>query len=157
MIKNTYEEILMDNEIVEDLKKRMDNLQYKELQHLKDEINNIKVNLAENNLLTKQCTESNEKMSNTLDSLKETMISVAQSVKDSNKISSELAETVKNLNNKVTSVENKMDNKFEDVYKKVNKVDDKAKIDIAKWLKDNWFGAVMAIGAIAYIISQMLR
>ena len=147
----------MDNEIVEDLKKRMDNLQYKELQHLKDEINNIKVNLAENNLLTKQCTESNEKMSNTLDSLKETMISVAQSVKDSNKISSELAETVKNLNNKVTSVENKMDNKFEDVYKKVNKVDDKAKIDIVKWLKDNWFGAVMAIGAIAYIISQMLR
>ena len=157
MIKNTYEEILMDNEIVEDLEKRMDNLQYKELQHLKDEINNIKVNLAENNLLTKQCTESNEKMSNTLDSLKETMISVAQSVKDSNKISSELAETVKNLNNKVTSVENKMDNKFEDVYKKVNKVDDKAKIDIVKWLKDNWFGAVMAIGAIAYIISQMLR
>lgn len=147
----------MGNEIVEDLEKRMDNLQYKELQHLKDEINNIKVNLAENNLLTKQCTESNEKMSNTLDSLKETMISVAQSVKDSNKISSELAETVKNLNNKVTSVENKMDNKFEDVYKKVNKVDDKAKIDIVKWLKDNWFGAVMAIGAIAYIISQMLR
>lgn len=147
----------MDNEIVEDLEKRMDNLQYKELQPLKDEINNIKVNLAENNLLTKQCTESNEKMSNTLDSLKETMISVAQSVKDSNKISSELAETVKNLNNKVTSVENKMDNKFEDVYKKVNKVDDKAKIDIVKWLKDNWFGAVMAIGAIAYIISQMLR
>ena len=147
----------MGDEIVEDLKKRMDNLQYKELQPLKDEINNIKVNLAENNLLTKQCTESNEKMSNTLDSLKETMISVAQSVKDSNKISSELAETVKNLNNKVTSVENKMDNKFEDVYKKVNKVDDKAKIDIVKWLKDNWFGAVMAIGAIAYIISQMLR
>ena len=92
---------------LEDLRKRVDNLQYKEIQPLKDDIEQIRVNLAEDNLLTKQCTESNKKMSDTLDSLKDTMINIAQSVKDSNQISSELAQTVKNLNDKAQGVEKK--------------------------------------------------
>lgn len=142
---------------LEDLRNRVDNLQYKEIQPLKDDIAQIRVNLAEDNLLTKQCTESNKKMSDTLDSLKDTMINIAQSVKDSNQISSELAQTVKNLNDKVQGVEQKMDDKFDDVYKRVNNVDEKAKIDIVEWMKSNWFPMILGIGALVYAISKFIK
>lgn len=142
---------------LEDLRKRVDNLQYKEIQPLKDDIAKIRINLAEDNLLTKQCTESNKKMSDTLDSLKDTMINIAQSVKDSNQISSELAQTVKNLNDKVQGVEQKMDDKFDDVYKRVNNVDEKAKIDIVEWMKSNWFPMILGIGALVYAVSKFIK
>lgn len=142
---------------LEDLRNRVDNLQYKEIQPLKDDIAQIRVNLAEDNLLTKQCTESNKKMSDTLNSLKDTMINIAQSVKDSNQISSELAQTVKNLNDKVQGVEQKMDDKFDDVYKRVNNVDEKAKIDIVEWMKSNWFPMILGIGALVYAISKFIK
>jgi chromosome segregation ATPase len=148
---------IMSIDELEDLRKRVDNLQYKEIQPLKDDIAQIRVNLAEDNLLTKQCTESNKKMSDTLDSLKDTMINIAQSVKDSNQISSELAQTVKNLNDKVQGVEQKMDDKFDDVYKRVNNVDEKAKIDIVEWMKSNWFPMILGIGALVYAVSKFIK
>jgi chromosome segregation ATPase len=148
---------IMSIDELEDLRKRVDNLQYKEIQPLKDDIAKIRINLAEDNLLTKQCTESNKKMSDTLDSLKDTMINIAQSVKDSNQISSELAQTVKNLNDKVQGVEQKMDDKFDDVYKRVNNVDEKAKIDIVEWMKSNWFPMILGIGALVYAISKFIK
>jgi len=148
---------IMSIDELEDLRNRVDNLQYKEIQPLKDDIAQIRVNLAEDNLLTKQCTESNKKMSDTLDSLKDTMINIAQSVKDSNQISSELAQTVKNLNDKVQGVEQKMDDKFDDVYKRVNNVDEKAKIDIVEWMKSNWFPMILGIGALVYAISKFIK
>jgi chromosome segregation ATPase len=148
---------IMSIDELEDLRKRVDNLQYKEIQPLKDDIAKIRINLAEDNLLTKQCTESNKKMSDTLDSLKDTMINIAQSVKDSNQISSELAQTVKNLNDKVQGVEQKMDDKFDDVYKRVNNVDEKAKIDIVEWMKSNWFPMILGIGALVYAVSKFIK
>jgi len=148
---------IMSIDELEDLRNRVDNLQYKEIQPLKDDIAQIRVNLAEDNLLTKQCIESNKKMSDTLDSLKDTMINIAQSVKDSNQISSELAQTVKNLNDKVQGVEQKMDDKFDDVYKRVNNVDEKAKIDIVEWMKSNWFPMILGIGALVYAISKFIK
>jgi methyl-accepting chemotaxis protein len=148
---------IMSIDELEDLRKRVDNLQYKEIQPLKDDIAKIRINLAEDNLLTKQCTESNKKMSDTLDLLKDTMINIAQSVKDSNQISSELAQTVKNLNDKVQGVEQKMDDKFDDVYKRVNNVDEKAKIDIVEWMKSNWFPMILGIGALVYAVSKFIK
>ena len=80
-----------DNQELYDLKVKVNKIEYTEIKELKDEVQQVKIDLNTNNILTKQCIESNDKMSNTLDTLKDTMIEVAQSVKDSNRVTSELA------------------------------------------------------------------
>ena len=118
-----------DNQELYDLKAKVNKIEYTEIKELKDEVQQVKIDLNTNNILTKQCIESNDKMSNTLDTLKDTMIEVAQSVKDSNRVTSELTSTVKDLNDKVKNVENTMDKKFDEVNERMEVIDDKGKFD----------------------------
>jgi hypothetical protein len=140
----------MGEDRLTDLEGKVKHLEYDEIAPLKKDINNIKINLAENNLLTKQTIESNEKLSDTMNTMRDTMVEITQSLKNGNRISGELTESVKALNGKVESVENKMEDKFKEI-------DEKAKIDWQQWVKNNWFGAIMGIGAILYAISQFMK
>lgn len=124
-------------ELYEILKSKVDKLEYVELKEVKESINDIKLNLNTNNLLTQQSIDANKQLSETMETFKVTMIEMGQSLKDGNKISSELAETVRTLNNKVDSVEDKMDNKFKEFDDKIDKVDSKSKIDILELQTDS--------------------
>lgn len=145
----------MEDRELEDLKSKVDKIEYTEIKEIKQDIQSIKIDLNTNNILTKQCTESNEHLSQALDSLKTTMIEVAQSVKDSNKVTSELALNVRDLNDKFNNVENTMDRRFDEVNTRMNTIDNKSKIDIINWLNSNWIGIVMGAGAIIYALSQI--
>lgn len=138
------------NENYEDLTKKIDNIEYKEIVPLKTEVNNLKVNIAENTLLTKQAIESSERLSETMQTMRDTMIEITQSLRNGNRISSELTESVKALNIKVDAVEDKMTQKFIEI-------DEKSKIDWQQWIKNNWFGAIMGIGVLLYAINQALK
>ena len=142
---------------LEEVKKKINHLEYDEIKNIKDEIGNIKVNLAENNLLTKQCVDSNEKLNDTMTSVKDTMLVMSESMRQSNKVSEELALSVKSLGTKVDTMDDKCGNKFQEVDNRINGVNDKSKIDILEWIKQNWFGVVMSIGAIAYIATQVIK
>lgn len=142
---------------LEEVKKKIKHLEYDEIKSIKDEIGNIKVNLAENGLLTKQCVDSNEKLNDTMNSVKDTMLVMSESMRQSNKVSEELALSVKSLGIKVDTMDDKFGNKFQEVDNKINGVNDKSKIDILEWIKQNWFGVVMSIGAIAYIATQVIK
>ena len=144
-----------DSQELHDLKSKLNKIEYTEIKELKEEIQEIKLNLNTNNILTKQCTESNEKLSTTLETLKSTMIEVAQSVKDSNRVTSELASTVKDLNDKVKNVENTMDKKFDEVNERMEVIDDKGKFDWMLFLKHNAVGILIGIGALIYALSQL--
>ena len=117
-----------DSRELEDLKQKVKKIEYTELKEIKDDIQHIKIDLNTNNILTQQCTESNEKLSNTLDSLKLTMVEVSQSMKDSNKVTSELALNVRDLNSKLNDVEKTMDTKFNEVNGRMDTIDEKSKI-----------------------------
>lgn len=142
---------------LEEVKKKIKYLEYDEIKNIKDEIGNIKVNLAENGLLTKQCVDSNEKLNDTMNSVKDTMLVMSESMRQSNKVSEELTLSVKSLGIKVDTMDDKFGNKFQEVDNKINGVNDKSKIDILEWIKQNWFGVVMGIGAIAYIATQVIK
>lgn len=144
-------------EEINDLKKKMNHIEYEEIKNIKDEIGNIKVNLAENGLLTKQCVDSNEKLNDTMNSVKDTMLIMSESMRQNNKVSEELALSVKSLGIKVDTMDDKFGNKFQEVDNKINGVNDKAKIDILEWIKQNWFGIVMGIGALSYIVTQIIK
>ena len=144
-----------DSRELEELKSKVSKIEYTEIKEIKEDIQRIKIDLNTNNILTQQCTESNEHLSQALDSLKTTMIEVAQSVKDSNKVTSELALNVRDLNDKFNNVENTMDRKLDEVNVRMDAIDDKSKFDVMDWLKSNWIGVAMGAGAVIYALSQI--
>lgn len=142
---------------LEEVKRKINHIEYEEIKNIKDEIGNIKVNLAEDGLLTKQCVACNEKLNDTMNSVKDTMLIMSESMRQNNKVSEELALSVKSLGIKVDTMDDKFGNKFQEVDNKINGVNDKAKIDILEWIKQNWFGIVMSIGALSYIVTQIIK
>ena len=67
-----------DNQELYDLKAKVNKIEYTEIKELKEEIQQVKIDLNTNNILTKQCTDSNDKMSNTLDTLRAPLFKLAQ-------------------------------------------------------------------------------
>ena len=129
----------------EELKKKIEHLEYDEIKPIKQDINEMKITLSNNDLLTKQALESNQKLSSALDILKNTMVEVSQSVKDSNKINTEITKTIEELNKKIASVETK-----------IKEIDEKSKLDIVIWLKNNWFGIVGILGVLYTILKGVI-
>ena len=129
----------------EELKKKIEHLEYDEIKPIKQDINEMKITLSNNDLLTKQALESNQKLSSALDILKNTMVEVSQSVKDSNRINTEINKTIEELNKKIASVETK-----------IKEIDEKSKLDIVLWLKNNWFGIVGILGVLYTILKGVI-
>ena len=94
------------------------------------------------------CIKTNDKMSTTLDSVKDTMIKLSDSVTNANKISTQLTENVEKLNNKVDKME-----------ERIVSVDNKGKVDILTTIKENWIRileAIVSLSVLAYIIGQTI-
>lgn len=149
----------MSIEEIDNLKSRIDNLEYKDIKGIREDVNQIKIDQAKIGIITENATKAIEKLNATLDSSRETMIAMAQSIKDSNNISSELTSAVENLNAKVDNIEDKMDTNFEDVYSNIRKIDNKMKVDFGVVIKDTFqkWGALIIIGGtIIYGIIRVL-
>lgn len=143
--------------VIEDLKKRVDHMQYDEIASIKDDINEIKIELNKNDILTQQAIESNKKLNETMDSFKETMISISTSIKENNKISQQLANTVDELNMKITKVEENTNVSIDKISAKLDEVDNKSKFDITSWLKNNFISVLITVGALSYVIYKIIE
>lgn len=140
----------------EDLKKKVDHLEYDEINPIKEDISQMKITLSNNDLLTKQALESNERLSRAIDVLKTTMVEVSQSVKDSNRINVEITKTIEELNKKISSIETSTNDNLKEFGKKIEEIDNKSKLDIMLWIKNNWFGIVGILGIIYTIIKSLI-
>lgn len=129
----------------DELKSKINHLEYDEIKPIKEDISDIKLKMNTNDLLTKQAVENNERLSNAIDTLKTTMIEISQSVKDSNRINGEITKTIEELNKKISSVE-----------VRISEIDDKSKLDIVIWLKNNWFGIVGILGILYTVIKTII-
>lgn len=141
---------------LEDFKKKIDHLEYDEINPMKEDINDIKVNISKYDLLIKQALESNKKVSDSLEVLKDTMVEVSRSVRDSNRINDEITKTIEELNKRISSVDNNTKDALEKFETKITEIDNKSKLDIMLWIKNNWFGIVGVIGIIYTIIKNMI-
>ena len=140
----------------EDLKKKVDHLEYDEINPMKEDISQMKITLSNNDLLTKQALESNERLSRAIDVLKTTMVEVSQSVKDSNRINVEITKTIEELNKKISSIETSTNDNLKAFGQKIEEIDNKSKLDIMLWLKNNWFGIIGVIGIIYTVIKSLI-
>ena len=114
--------------------KRIDHLEYEEIKSIKDDVSKIQINLSNNNLLTQQSIDTTNKLSETMDSIKETMIKLANGIDMSNKTSNELS-------GKVSGLEKRFDT-----------LEDKSKFDIGQFIKNNWVSIIVLFGVLAYTI-----
>ena len=140
----------------EDLKKKVDHLEYDEINPMKEDISQMKITLSNNDLLTKQALESNERLSKAIEVLKTTMVEVSQSVKDSNRINVEITKTIEELNKKISSVELSTNENLKAFGAKIEEIDNKSKLDIMLWLKNNWFGIIGIIGILYTVIKSLI-
>ena len=141
---------------MEELAQRVDYLERDKIPSIEKDIGEIKVGLTENTILTKQSIESSEKLANTMENVKDCMTEMAQSLKDNNKISSELTQAVGTLNQKVEDTNSRMERKFNEVDERIENVNDKSKVDVLSWIRDNWFKVVLTVGALGYVVARII-
>lgn len=118
----------------EELKKKVNHLEYEELKEVKHEIQVIKEDMARNNILLAQNIDSSEKLNTTLNNVQNTMIQLSENIKHNN-------ETTNSLNQKVSNLEQKMDD-----------VENHSKLDMMEWWQKNWVSVIMLLGAVVYIV-----
>lgn len=140
----------------EDLKKKIEHLEYDEINPMKEDINDIKISMTSNDLLIKQALESNKKVSDSLEVLKDTMVEVSQSVRNSNRINDEITKTIEELNKRICSVDDNTKNTLKAFSDKIEEIDNKSKLDIMLWLRNNWFGIIGIVGILYTIIKNMI-
>lgn len=140
----------------EELKKKIDHLEYDEINPMKEDINEIKISMASNDLLIKQALESNKKVSDSLEVLKDTMLEVSRSVRDSNRINDEITKTIEELNKRICSVENNTKDTLKTFNEKISEIDNKSKLDIMLWMRNNWFGIVGILGVLYTILKGVI-
>lgn len=140
----------------DELKKKIDHLEYDEINPMKDDINEIKISITSNDLLVKQALESNKKVSDSLETLKDTMIEVSRSVRDSNRINDEITKTIEELNKKISSVDDNTKETLKEFKGKIEQIDDKSKLDVMLWIRNNWFGIVGILGVLYTILKGVI-
>ena len=147
----------MEVEYMEELSKiesRVNRIEYDEMKSMKEDISNIKIDLTKNNILTQQSIDTSRNVAETMDAVKLAMFEISESVRNSNRISTELTESVKDLNSKFENMEDKIDTRFEEVDVKFQKQDDKTKIDWVRCFSEGgWKRAlewIVLLGIISY-------
>lgn len=118
----------------EELRKRVNHIEYEELKQVRDDIQNIKEDMARNNILLAQSIDSSEKLNSTLTNVQNTMIQLTENIKHNN-------ETTNALSNKVSNLEIKID-----------KVENHGKLDMSEWWQHNWVSVIILSGVIAYMV-----
>ena len=118
----------------DELKKRVNHIEYEDLKEIRGDIQEIREDMAKNHVLLKQNIDSSEKLNNTLTTVQNTMIQLSENIKHTN-------ETTSALSNKVSHLEEKID-----------KVENHGKLDMMEWWQKNWVNVIILVGVVAYIV-----
>lgn len=139
---------------MEELKKKIQDLEYHEIKELKQELESVKIDLAKNNVLTEQNTEAMNNVSKTMASIRETMVQISSAISYVNKSNQELSENIMNQNAKIDRLQERQDiydKNMEKVKNKVENVEDKGKFDIIEFIEKNFVSIIMSIGVLSYL------
>ena len=123
---------------MEELRKKVNDIEYHDIKELRQEVQEIKIDLAKNNLLTEQNTDAMKKMSDTMDSVRETMVQMTSAIEYTSKTNQELAINLKQQNEKIDRLQTRQDiydKNMEKVKKDIKTNDEKSKFDILLFLR----------------------
>ena len=143
-------------EEVNRLENRINFIEREELTRIKDDINEIKCCQVETSTLVRQFIESSKLQAEAMDSMKVAMYEISSSVKDSNRLSTELTQNVKDLNTSMAIMEDKMDKKFDDVNCRINVQEEKGKFDWQEYIKINIVPFIIKCGIGGSIVGGVI-
>lgn len=143
-------------ENIEELKKRVENIEYKDIKGLRDDLTNVKISLEKNNVLTQQNAESNEKLNDTLGSMKDAMVELSTGISLQNRNSEAMVSQLESMGARIGDVESKVDSKFKEVHDKIEQIDNKTKIDTSIVVKD-WILKMLAGGTVCGAFVAIMR
>lgn len=118
----------------DELKKRVNHIEYEDLKEIRGDIQEIREDMAKNHVLLKQNIDSSEKLNNTLTTVQNTMIQLSENIKHTNETTSALSSKVSNLEEKIDKVENH------------------GKLDMMEWWQKNWVNVIILVGVVAYVV-----
>lgn len=127
---------------LEELKKKVEHLEYTDLKEIREDINELKMS-------AQRTIDGYERLTQTMDNFQETMVAIADSVRESNVINGQITKTIEELNHKIGSVEKNTTETLKTFGEKIDAIDDKGKIDVVLWLKQN-FITIIGIGGLVY-------
>lgn len=137
-----------------DIEKRLDHLEYDEIKEIKATVNKMQIDMATNNLLTKQAVEASKDLSETMSKVRETMLVMSENMKQGNK---ELSDSMIALKDNIVNLEDKVDNKFEGMNKRISQIDEEGKFNMRVWFKDNFISIATALGFAVYVIANLSK
>lgn len=136
---------------LENLTKRVDNIEYKEVKPLKEEVNELKTDLKLNAQMVSRNIETNNQLNITMRSLEKTMILMEQSMSQS-------SNKVNDIDDKLDRMNEKFEEKFQDVGTKIQEVDNKYMLDVGTAMTNSVksniekiITLILAGGGLAYI------
>ncbi len=145
------------DENLKELKDKVEKLEYVEIKGLKEDVNNLKLDLSTEKLLTQQNITSVGKLNDTMVAMKDAMLEISNAVRDCTSNTKKLSGELGVLSNKVDKFEEKVDRKIADVNAKIDAVDNKGKFDWVEYVKQNFITWVIGIGALAYFLTQLIK
>lgn len=146
---------------MDDIQKRINHIEYEEIKELKENMNQVKIDMAKNNLLTEQLIETSKESSATMMCIRETMVVMAENMKQSNK---EISANMVSLKDNVIKLEDKVDHKFDAVNSKIKEMDkeveeinNEGKLNIRIWLRNSLPTIIIALAFAGYALSNFIK
>ena len=139
-----------------DLEKRISKIENNDIKEINSDIKEMAVSLERNNILAEQSIKANEKLSDTMDAVKDTMAQFTISLKENTKLTAELSKQMESMDVKITNTNERVDEKFNQLNIKIESVDDKGKVDIITWMKTNWFKIIMVFMVFGLLANQLI-
>lgn len=124
----------------------------KQMNRFDERLRQTEVRLERNNTLTEASNIAMEKMSNTMDSVKTTMCQLSNQIEQSNRIGEVLSKNVDSLGCRLVGLEGQVNEKIEAVSERIEKIDDKTKVDFAEFIKENLLKFLISGGIIGSCI-----
>lgn len=152
------------NTLIEKVENRLTIIETVEIPQLRESVNKVERDVALAIQEVNRNTKSNEKLGDTLDTVKETMIRMSESIKTSTDATKHVMEEVKGTRDEIKQMKSEMDSKFKDVGKEIYQINDKTKVDVAKTttgvfndILEKGLAYIVGGGAILYVLENFIN
>lgn len=105
-----------------------------------------------------------DKLTNAIMPLSNAILDLSKSTNEMQRSMENMQIELKNNTKEIADVKSSLDNKIKDVKKdvcdyknKVDEIDEDGKINIRKWIKNNWFPFIIGVSALIYSGANVLK
>lgn len=128
---------------IEDLKDKVSYIEREKIANIEKDIVQIKMGQVEINTLVKDFSRAIDSQCKTMEAMTSSIQELGYTNKRLVDDMSEVKTKIDQTNENIKCVEENTNAKFEEVDVEIHKQDEKSKIDILTFLKDNWFNIVV--------------